>query len=387
MPHPRRALVAIAAVVVLGLSASAQPPSRYATTAAALRASPVFYHGKQVALVGVVEQVRDLYRLDPTAGPNFPAPDAGGRAIYVYWREQPQRTDGEVRGEFWDLGRLSDGDPRFNAYDFKPLLETVNQGRWPGRDQIFVLLGATLGEAIYPDTPTLRALALVPSRYDNRSVKVSGRFRGRNLHADLASPIPSPTKYDFILQSVDASIWISGLRPRGRGFELDPSARVDTGRWLQVTGTMRRDGSHTWIEAREIEQTTAPEETTVEVDLPPTPKEPPPTVVFSAPVAADIEVDLRTIVRVQFSRDMDARSFKDRIRITYVPTLVNGKPVPPPPPPLWAFAYNVGNRGIELKFAKPLERLQTVRVELLEGIAAIDGEPLKPWSITFSTGT
>jgi hypothetical protein len=382
----RRAL-AIAALVILGISASAQPPSRYATTAAALRASPVFYHGKQVALVGVIEQVRDLYRLDPTAGPNFPAPDAGGRAIYVYWREQPQRTDGEVRGEFWDLGRLSDGDPRFNAYDFKPLLETVNQGRWPGRDQIFVLLGATVVEAIYPDTPTLRALALAPNRYDNRSVKVSGRFRGRNLHADLASPIPSPTKYDFILQSVDASIWVSGLRPRGRGFELDPSARVDTGRWLQVTGTMRRDGSHTWIEAREIEQTTAPEETTVEVELPPTPKEPPPTVVFSAPVAADIEVDLRTIVRVQFSRDMDARSFKDRIRITYVPTLVNGKPVPPPPPPVWAFAYNVGNRGIELKFAKPLERLQTVRVELLEGIVAIDGEPLKPWSITFSTGT
>ena len=386
MPHPRRALVAIAALVVLGVSALAQPPSRYATTAAALRASPVFYHGKQVALVGVIEQVRDLYRLDPTAGPNFPAPDAGGRTIYVYWRDQPQRTDGEVRGEFWDLGRLSDGDPRFNAYDFKPLLETVNQGRWPGRDQIFMLLGATISEAIYPDTPTLRALALAPSRYDNRSVKVSGRFRGRNLHADLASPIPTPTKYDFILQSVDASIWISGLRPRGRGFELDPSARVDTGRWLQVTGTMRRDGSHTWIEAREIEQTTAPEETPVEVELPPTPKEPPPTVVFSAPVAADIDVDLRTIVRVQFSRDMDARSFKDRIRITYVPALVDGKPVAPPPPPVWAFAYNVGNRGIELKFAKPLERLQAVRVELLEGIVAIDGEPLKPWSITFSTG-
>ena len=348
-------------VVGLGLGAPAQPPSRYARDRGRAARSPVFYHGKQVALrrrdrAGRATSIGSIRR----PAPNFPAPDAGGRAIYVYWREQPQRTDGEVRGEFWDLGRLSDGDPRFNAYDFKPLLETVNQGRWPGRDQIFVLLGATLGEAIYPRHADAARPGPGAEPLRQPSVKVSGRFRGRNLHADLASPIPTPTKYDFILQSVDASIWISGLRPRGRGFELDPSARVDTGRWLQVTGTMRRDGSHTWIEAREIEQTTAPEETPVEVELPPTPKEPPPAVVFSAPVAADIEVDLRTIVRVQFSRDMDARSFKDRIRITYVPALVDGKPVAPPPPPVWAFAYNVGNRGIELKFAKPLERLQTV---------------------------
>jgi hypothetical protein len=383
----RRRLLIVAATLLAGLSVSAQPPSRYATTAAALRASPVFYHGKQVALVATVEQDRGLYRLAPTAGPNFPAPDPGGRAIYAYWREQPSRTDGEVRGEFWDLGRLTEGDPRFNAYDFGPLLEAANQGRWPGRDQIFVLLGATVVEAIYPDTPTLRALVLAPSRYANRGVKVSGRFRGRNLHADLASPIPSPSKYDFVLQSVDASIWVSGLRPRGRGFELDPGARVDTGRWLQVAGTMRQDGGHTWIEARELEQTTAPEETPVEVDVPPPPREPPPTVVFTAPVVDDTDVDLRAIVRIQFSRDMDARSFKDRIRITYLPSLVDGKPVPPPPPPVWAFNYNVGNRGIELKFARPLERLQSVRVELLPGIASIDGEPLAPWSMTFSTGS
>ena len=84
---------------------------------------------------------------------------------------------------------------------------------------------------------------------------------------------------------------------------------------------------------------------------------------------------------------MDARSFKDRIRITYLPSLVDGKPVPPPPPPVWAFNYNVGNRGIELKFARPLERLQSLRVELLPGIVAIDGEPLAPWSMTFSTGS
>jgi len=41
---------------------------------------------------------------------------------------------------------------------------------------------------------------------------------------------------------------------------------------------------------------------------------------------------------------------------------------------------------LELKFAKPLERFQTVKVDLLDGIKAIDGTPLKPWTLTFVTG-
>jgi len=84
---------------------------------------------------------------------------------------------------------------------------------------------------------------------------------------------------------------------------------------------------------------------------------------------------------------MDARSFKDRMRVSYVQPDLPGKPATAAPaPPVWAFAYNVGSRGIELKFTKPLDPLQTVRIELLDGIKAIDGEPLRPWSLTFATG-
>jgi hypothetical protein len=289
-----------------------------------------------------------------------------------------------VRGEFWDLGRLTEGDTRFASYDFRPLLEAVNQGRWPGRDQVFVLLGASLLEPVLPDTPTLRTIALAPERYENRSVSVSGRFRGRNLYADVAAPLPTPTKWDFVVQSADAAMWISGLRPRGKGFELDPNARVDTGRWVQVAGTVRREGSRAWIEAREIELSAPPEATAVEIATPAAAKEPPPTVVFSTPVPDETDVDATVIIRIQFSRDMDSRSFKDRIRVSYQGPVPPGAPTPEPP--TWAFNYVVGNRGIELKFAKPFERFQTVKVELQDGIKAIDGEPLAPWTLTFSTG-
>jgi hypothetical protein len=106
--------------------------------------------------------------------------------------------------------------------------------------------------------------------------------------------------------------------------------------------------------------------------------------VFSTPVPDETEVEAGTVIRVQFSRDMDARSFKDRIRVSYQPPPQAAAPIPAPPP--FAFSYNVGTRGIELKFTKPLDRFQTVKVELLDGITAIGGDPLKPWTLTFMTG-
>ena len=103
--------------------------------------------------------------------------------------------------------------------------------------------------------------------------------------------------------------------------------------------------------------------------------------VFSTPVPEETDVDATAIVRVQFSRDMDARSFKDRIRVSYQPGAQAATP-----PPAFAFNYNVGTRGVELKFSRPLERFQTVKVELLDGITAVGGDALQPWSLTFTTG-
>jgi hypothetical protein len=386
-PRTRTALL----VFTLGVTCQvgAQPSTRQATTIAALRAAPVFFHGKPIAVLGSIVESRGMFRLDAPAAAGQPAaPDTPGRGIYVYWRERPSRSGGEVRGEFWDLGRLTEGDPRFAAYDFKPLLENVTEGRWPPRDQLFVLLGGTAVEPVLPDPPSLRAIALAPEKYEGRGVTISGRFRGRNLLADLPSPLPTPTKWDFVVQSADASMWIGGLRPKGKDFELDPSARVDTGRWVQVAGTVRREGTRVWIEGREIAlsspPSTQPDDAFVEVPV--AAPEPPPTVVFSAPVADDTEVAPSTVVRIQFSRDMDMRTFKDRVRVSYE----SAKPGMPPPTgvaqPVFTYAYNVGSRGIEVKFTKPLERLQRIRIDLLEGITAIGGEPLKPWTLTFTTG-
>jgi Bacterial Ig-like domain len=357
---------------------SAQTPSRIATTAESLVTFPLFFHGKQIVVRHAVTDEKGLTRL---VVEDSGAVRRGARSVFVVWKEGPRRSEGEIRGEFWDIGRLEEGDARFTSYDFRPILEAATQGRWPPRDQVFVILAATSVDAPLPPNPTIRAIALAPERYADRSVTVVGRFRGRNLYGDQPQPL-NKGRWDFIVQSADASVWVTGMRPRGSGFDLDPGARVDTGRWLQVSGMVRREGTSVWIEATSVEAASAPEETPVEITVPPPPREPPPTVVFSAPVSDERDADRSSPVRIQFSRDMDARTFRDRVRVTYVAGTAGPAPALPP----FKVGYNQGSRSLQITFAQPLERFQTVTVELLEGIAAADGQPLTPWTLIFVTG-
>jgi hypothetical protein len=366
--RPRLPL-ALALVAVLAAPGApvAQAPTRIATTADALVAAPFFFHGKQVAVRHALEQDGDLVRLAGTARP-----------VFVYWRSRPDRSSGEIRGEFWDLGRFEEQDARFAGYDFRPMLDAVSNGRWPPRERVYILLGATLVDSPLPQTPSLRALALAPEQYEGRQVTLVGRFKGANLYGDLPQGV-GRSKWDFILQSADASVWVANLRPRGRGFELDPTRRVDAGRWLQVTGTVRRDGALVWIDGRALEAADAVEEAPIEVAAPVVPKQPPPEVIFSAPVPEDFDIERDAPVRLQFSRDMVPESFRNAVRARYT------APDAPETPRLTA-TYDGGTRSLQIRFAEPLLRFMEVRVDLLEGITAVDGQPLQPWSLTFTTG-
>lgn len=353
----------------MAASAGAQAPDRIATTAEALVANPLFFNGKRVVVRRAVKQTERLTELDGTSKP-----------IYVFWKDRPRGSDGEIRAEFYDLGRMQEGDTRFSSYDFTPVIAAVNQGRWPGRDQVFVLLGATFVDNPAPTVPTVRAIALAPEQFDNRNVTLVGRFKGRNLYGDLAQGV-AKSKWDFVMQSADAAIWVTGLRPKGKGFELDPSARVDTGKWLEVKGTVQRDGAAVWLAGESIRLTTAPSEVPVEVAGPPLPPEPPPVVIFSAPLADETDVPVGVRVKIQFSRDMNAPSFHDRVRIRY-----GGASPPAVAPPTFTIAYNDGNRSLEIRFKEPLTPFQVLVILLDEGITAIDGQRLPAWTLRFTTG-
>jgi hypothetical protein len=373
-----RASIGVAAVwatasLMIGAAprvALAQGTARSATTANALIASAGFYHGKNVVIESETAGEGGLTRLAGTARP-----------IFVSWKDRAPSGKGEIRGEFWDLGRTEQGDSRFSGYDFSQLLEATTRGRWPRRDEVYVIVGATMLPSSQATAPSLRAIALRPDQYEGREVKVVGRFKGRNLYADLPQAL-GKTKWDFVLQSADGAVWVTGMRPKGKGFDLDPVARVDTGRWLEVTGVVSMIGSTPYISARALNLATAPQ-TLIEVPVPEQPRMPAPEVIFSAPVQEDRDVEVAVRVRVQFSRDVDPRTIEGHIKVSYVAP--SGGAAAPPPPAFTA-TYNDVAHAIEIRFAEPLQRFQQVKVEVTEGIVSLDRQAVKPWTLTFTTG-
>ena len=112
----------------------------------------------------------------------------------------------------------------------------------------------------------------------------------------------------------------------------------------------------------------------------------PPEVLFSAPTADETDVPLDTNVRIQFSRDLDPDTLKGHVKVFYSAAQASERGEPQAPPVAARLDYNRGTRVLEITFDQPLQRFRIVTVELGEGITGTDGEPLKPWSLTFTLG-
>ena len=285
----------------------------------------------------------------------------------------------EVRGQLLDIGRFEPGDVRLITYN---LAREVEQ--WPRPGEELVLLVSAVTDTPLVTTPSVRGLATQPWRFEGQDVTVVGQFRGRNLFADLPST-PRKSQYDFVLRSANAAVWVTDLRPRGKDFDLSVDARVDTGQWLQVTGTVTQTRGLVTIAGTAVAAATAPEvpmmvEETAEPAVPLAPAE----VVFSSPYEGEIDFPGSAPLRIQFSRGLDADTIAGQIRISYVAPPAPGAPAPAPLE--FQHTYDAGTRAITITFAQPPDRFRAVRVELLEGIRAFDGASVSPWTITFTTG-
>jgi hypothetical protein len=368
----RAALLALC--VLVPVAASSQSAILIYTNVPSLLAFPAFYHLKEVVVRGELTPRGDAYALAPTTG---------DRAVDVVFKDPPDATGiVEVRGQCWDVGRMTQDDPRFGGYDITAFLGRAMDGRWPAQGELVMLNATSAVAAIPPAAPTVRTIVVDPGRYDRQQVTVTGQFRGRNLYGDVPQA-PQISKWDFVLRAGGAALWVTGLRPRGRGFELDASARVDTGNWLEVTGTVRYGKGLVWIEGTLVSLTKArPDESEPQKVVPP--PAPPPEVVFSMPTEGETDVDPATVVQIQVSRDLNRDSLKDHLRIAYVggqaPDAAETQPMS------FGVTFDEQNRAVTIRFAKPLTRFRRVRIDLLDGIVGTDGQPLKPWALTFQVG-
>jgi Big-like domain-containing protein len=361
------ALIALLAVVLSTGSAFSQAAARRVTTIAALRQFPSYFHLQNVLVHGelVESGSRVLLR--------------GGESEVPVILNDAKTTSGlmEVRGQLIDVGRLEPGDPRVRGYSEAPEPE-----HWPRPGEELVLNVTSVADTQLATMPSVRALALQPWRFEGQKVTITGEFRGRNLFGDLPNA-PGKSRYDFVLRSADSAVWVTDIRPRGRGFDLSVEARVDTGRWLQISGTVSQERGLVAISGATLVAATPPQELPTEEAAAPAPPPEPGEVVFSSPTEGEIDVPASGSVRIQFSRGLDAASLTDRIRVSYF-----GAAQQAAAPELLEFttSYDLATRAVEIRFMKPPERFRTIRVEVLEGVKTFDGAPIRAWTLTFSVG-
>ena len=359
----RRTIRVLFAAVLLGTVADAQTAVRRLTTIDAIRQYPGFYHLQNVLVRGefATEGNRMVLRADQ-------------HEIRVVLDDGVNAPQGVVdaRGLFLDVGRLEAGDPRAGNFAAGRSTDT-----WPRPGEELILRVSTTLETQPTSGASVRLLAVEPWRFDGQTVTVVGNFRGRNLYGDLPGA-PGKSRYDFVLRGTEGAVWVTDIQPRGQGFDLDINRRVDTDRWLEVTGTVVREKGLVSLKATKITLSKPPQvAASDEPVVPPVPLDPI-DVVFNSPAEGETDVSAGAPIRVQFSRGLNEKTLPGQIRVSYVG--VEGTLD-------FKTAYDGANRALVISFPKPLQPFRTVKVEVLDGLKGFDGAPVKPWTLTFSVGS
>jgi hypothetical protein len=258
----------------------------------------------------------------------------------------------------------------------------VGQGRDPLSNQTAILIqfwkfyGPQERRRDQPASPeaTLEDLVTRPGQRDGEKVRVVGQFRGANLFGDLPSASRRRSG-DWILKSDLFAVWVTGKKPRGSGWKLDPKLRRDTGKWLMVEGEVRTFKGIVYIVADQVTLTRAPSPTARARKAPAAPPPPlkPPVIVFSLPLDGERNVAPDTVFQVQFSNDMEETSFKGRVGLRYA-----GRPRPGDRAlDAVRISYDIGRRALSVDPGDLLRAGRMVELILLEGIIDIDGQPLE----------
>ena len=303
------------------------------------------------------------------------------------------RTKGRLELVNIDTWALSEGGSRVGILPMNEIAPDFNDAarHWAGRE--VEIVGLVQGQGTQTvirfwrfDGPpeekkgpikstgqTLEALVQHPGSHDGETVKVVGKFRGRNLYGDL------PTKSersgaDWVIKDDLFAVWVTGKKPKGPGFDLDIGMKRDTGKWIEVVGRVGSRDGVTYIRALEVRLTQAPSATAEAKAPPPPPERPkvPPVVVFELPLDGDREVPADSRFTVQFSKDMDAATFKGRVVLRYEGPVLPGDR---------SFAgikmsYDEGKRALTVDPGDLLRPGRRVELLLLPGIADLDGMTL-----------
>jgi hypothetical protein len=325
---------------------------------------PESYVGKAVRTRGQLDLVPGTSRLAYSLRATF------GERLRIYPVPQAE-SDFERQARTW-VGREVE------------VTGAVNIGQDPsaGGQVVYMMVWGILGppdeKAVRRNEPTvpLEELVTKGQRYDGKMVTVVGQFRGENLFGDLPSASRRRSA-DWVLKEDVYAVWVTGKKTKGPGWSLDPNLRRDSGKWLQVTGRVLVGEKAVTIEAIDVVLSRAPSarpQAQAQAPPPPPPRpKKPPVVVFSLPLDGEREVPPDGIFEVQFSKDMDETSFKDRVAFRYA-----GRPQPGDNSlDAMRITYDLGLRALRVDPGDILRPGRVVELLLLPGIVDLDGLPLE----------
>jgi hypothetical protein len=130
---------------------------------------------------------------------------------------------------------------------------------WP--EQSITLIAITdRGKGVpRKETRRLADTGIDAAAAEGKPVRAIGQFRGANLCRDL----PAESRRDladWVLLTSEGPLWVTGRRPSGKGFQLDPAYRPDTARWLEVSGKVLVAGEVSYLKAGKVALIARPEE-------------------------------------------------------------------------------------------------------------------------------
>jgi len=117
---------------------------------------------------------------------------------------------------------------------------------------------------------SLESLVSRPGREDGKTVRVVGKFRGRNLYGDLPARSERASG-DWVIKDDLYAVWVSGRKPKGSGWELDANLKRDTGKWIEVIGKPETRNGVTYVRAAQVRITDPPRPTADAAPPPPRP--------------------------------------------------------------------------------------------------------------------
>ena len=324
--------------------------------------NPESYNNKAVRVKGRISILG-------ISGESFELSDAGARVTIVPIRrgmneDQLTNLGGqmvEIVGLFTSSAGQSGG-----AGTVQGSMGTIQFWRWAGPPE-------KLAKNVKAAIVSLEQLVGRAGKMDGQLVRVVGKFRGRNLFADLPAR-SMRTSEDWVIKDSLFAVWVTNKKPKGNGFELDPSIRRDSNRWIEVIGRPVTKNGVVIIDAAEVTLTQPPTPKADAAPAPPPPDRPkiPPVIVFSLPLDGESDFDFSGRIMVQFNNDMDEDSFKGRVGLRY-----EGRAFPGDPGfESMRVSYNPGSKALIVDPGAPILRGRVLDLVLLTGIIDIDGQPL-----------